>query len=221
LLRELYRMLLQRVVAAEFPRSLSSTRTRMFSTVDNQGLWSGDVIDQNTTVAIVDMARAGNRPSDICFDLLHRVLAPIGVRQDHLMMARKTDNDGRVIGVDISGSKIDGSVGGRFILFPDPMGATGTSLAGAVSVYKEQVEGTPRGWIALNLIITPEYIRRVCDEHPEVVIYAFRLDCGLSPEDVLRTIPGRRWEEEVGLTTTDYIVPGAGGLGEVINNAFV
>ena len=46
-------------------------------------------------------------------------------------------------------------------------------------------------------------------------------DRGLSPEDVLATTPGECWGDERGLNERQYIVPGAGGLGEVINNSFV
>ena len=48
-------------------------------------------------------------------------------------------------------------------------------------------------------------------KHPEVIVYALRLDRGLSPADVLQT-PGERWTEERGLTDKHYIVPGGGGL---------
>ena len=39
--------------------------------------------------------------------------------------------------------------------------------------------------------------------------------------DVLKTVPGTRWEEERGLNDRHYIVPGGGGFGEILNNAFV
>jgi len=48
-----------------------------------------------------------------------------------------------------------------------------------------------------------------------------RLDRGLSPPDVLAAVPGERWDDERGLNEHQYIVPGGGGLGEVMNNAFV
>ena len=57
--------------------------------------------------------------------------------------------------------------------------------------------------------------------HPDIVIYALRLDRGLSPADVLATVPGTRWDEERGLNDHQYIVPGAGGVGEILNNAWV
>ena len=52
-------------------------------------------------------------------------------------------------------------------------------------------------------------------------IFAVRLDRGLSAPDVLATTPGTRWDEERGLNDIQYIVPGAGGVGEVLNNAWV
>ncbi|MBM4283147.1 MAG: uracil phosphoribosyltransferase, partial [Deltaproteobacteria bacterium] len=75
-------------------------------------------------------------------------------------------------------------------------------------------------FIAVNLIVTPEYLRRMTSEHPDVVIYALRLDRGASPDDVLQTKPGARWSEESGLTDKQYIVPGGGGFGEIMNNAW-
>ena len=54
-----------------------------------------------------------------------------------------------------------------------------------------------------------------------MIVYALRLDRGLSPPEVLQTMPGERWDEERGLTDHHYIVPGGGGLGEIMNNSFV
>ena len=38
--------------------------------------------------------------------------------------------------------------------------------------------------------------------------------------EVLETLPGERWDEERGLNEMGYIVPGAGGFGEVMNNSW-
>jgi hypothetical protein len=38
---------------------------------------------------------------------------------------------------------------------------------------------------------------------------------------VLATVPGTHWAEEKGLDEHQYIVPGAGGVGEILNNAWV
>jgi hypothetical protein len=53
------------------------------------------------------------------------------------------------------------------------------------------------------------------------VIYALRLDRGLSSASVLSTVPGTHWDDERGLDEHQYIVPGAGGVGEILNNAWV
>ncbi len=220
IVRGLYRDLARAVIAAEFPRTGIEVTTRMAEFTDRARLVI-DGIDPTTEVVCVDIARAGMLPSQVCFDLLNNLVNPEGVRQDHLIMARTTDEVGRVTGAAIHGSKIGGPIEGRIVLFPDPMGATGTSLVNAVDAYKREVPGTPLKWIALNLIITPEYVRKLRELAPELQIYALRLDRGLSPADVLERPPGERWDEEKGLNEVQYIVPGAGGLGEVINNAFV
>ena len=94
-------------------------------------------------------------------------------------------------------------------------------MSSAMRHYKEHLEGKPLQLIALNLIVTPEYLRRITDEIPDAIVYALRLDRGLSPPAVLATVPGERWAEERGLNAVQYIVPGAGGVGEVLNNAWV
>jgi len=65
------------------------------------------------------------------------------------------------------------------------------------------------------------HLERVTTTFPELIVYAIRLDRGLSPEAVLSTTPGERWKEEKGLNSKQYIIPGAGGMGEVINNSYV
>jgi len=92
-------------------------------------------------------------------------------------------------------------------------------LCEVLRYYEERAEGRPAALITLNLIVTPEFIRRVQREAPKVQVYAYRVDRGLSPPDVLAKIPGEDWDRERGLNDHDYIVPGAGGLGEVLNNA--
>ena len=75
--------------------------------------------------------------------------------------------------------------------------------------------------VAMPMIATPEYLRAVLDAEPDLVVYAARVDRGLSPPDVLAAMPGEHWERERGLDEHGYIVPGAGGMGEVLNNAWV
>jgi uracil phosphoribosyltransferase len=90
--------------------------------------------------------------------------------------------------------------------------------------YRKHVPGKPARVITLNLIITPEYLRALRAlrvQHPEVTIYAHRLDRGLSAPEVLATVPGTFWDRERGLNDHGYIIPGGGGFGEIMNNAFV
>lgn len=215
-----YRGLLERVVCAEFPRVHAEIPTRM-QAVTEAGVYRGDVIDPETPVVTVNIARAGTFPSHVCYHQLNHLLKPSGVRQDHVVMERTTDAEGRVTGAGMHGSKIGGDVQDRMLLFPDPMAATGSSLSRVIQYYKDSVEGVPKKIIALHMIVTPDYLRTVLTAHPEVCVYALRLDRGTSPAHVFDTIPGTHWDEESGLNERHYIVPGGGGFGEILNNANV
>ena len=220
LVRTLYAELATTVINHAFPRVTAAIPSRMIEYTPH-GVYRGEVIDPKVRAVSVNVARAGTLPSQIVYDLLNTVLDPTLVRQDHLIMSRTLDSAERVVGSSIGGSKIGGDVDGAFLLFPDPMGATGGSLSTAIELYKKTVPGRIRRIACLNLIVTPEFIRRISADHPEAAIYALRLDRGLSAPDVLRTIPGERWDEERGLDDRQYIVPGGGGMGEVMNNAWV
>ena len=115
---------------------------------------------------------------------------------------------------------LGGDVDGATVLLPDPMGATGGSIDHAIRYYKNSVPGTARRFVAVFLTCTPEAIQRLLEAHDDVHIVALRLDRGLSSEQALMTRPGQMTDER-GLTDHQYIVPGAGGVGEVLNNSFV
>jgi uracil phosphoribosyltransferase len=68
--------------------------------------------------------------------------------------------------------------------------------------------------------VTPEYLKKVTRECPDLHVFALRLDRGLSPLHVLKEEPGKLWDQEAGLNDIQYIVPGAGGLGEILNNSY-
>jgi uracil phosphoribosyltransferase len=216
----LYSDLVKMVINAEFPRKMASMPTRMIDHTP-QGIYQGEVIDPDVRAVTVNIARAGTLPSQVTYDLLNTTVDPLVVRQDHIIMSRMIDAKEHVVGSNIGGAKIGGDIDDAFVLFPDPMGATGGSLATAVSMYKEKVPGKPRRILSLNLIITPEFLRKISQEHPDVVVYALRLDRGLSPPEVFGTVPGELWEKERGLDDRQYIVPGGGGFGEIMNNAYV
>ena len=220
LVRVLYERLAQVVLAAEFPRQRVAVPTRMVIK-SPEAVYRGLALDASTACVTVGIARAGTMPSQVVYDLLNEVIDPAGVRQDHLFMSRATDADGKVIGATWHDAKIGRDVDGRTLLFPDPMGATGASMISALTHYKTRLDGKPGQCVTMHLIVTPEYLRNVLKAHPDTIVYAWRLDRGLSAPDVLATIPGSRWDEEKGLDEHQYIVPGAGGVGELLNNAWV
>ncbi len=227
LVEDLYRTLVYAVINQEFPLIQRKVTSRMQEVLSDtqqaqeRGIIEGHMLDRSTPVVTVDIARAGILPSLTCYNVLNRILDPMVVRQDHLIMSRAVGADEHVVGARISGEKIGGPVDGRIVIFPDPMGATGTSLSTAIQYYKDTFGGKPSKLLTLNLIVTPEFVRRIKTDHPEVIMYALRLDRGMSSPEVLKTVPGTHWDQESGLNDHDYIVPGGGGFGEIMNNAWV
>ncbi len=220
LIRDIYETLVRVAIANEFPRREVEVRTRMFAATP-AGVWAGSVLDPNTRVVTVNIARAGMQPSQVAFETLTRLVNPDVVRQDHIYMSRVTDASDTVVGVDVSGDKIGGDVTDAIVLLPDPMGATGSSIVRAATIYQNLKGGPPKKIVALHLVVTPEYLKRVLGAFPQIVVYAVRLDRGLSPAEVFHTELGEQWAAERGLNERQYIVPGAGGLGEILNNSYV
>ncbi|HET6411742.1 MAG TPA: uracil phosphoribosyltransferase [Anaeromyxobacter sp.] len=220
LVRVLYEDLIRTVLNVEFPRRRVAVPTRMIDS-SPQAIFEGEVVDPQVRAVTVNIARAGAVPSQLVYDLLNETLDPALVRQDHIIMSRMLGEKEEVVGAGIGGMKIGGDVDDAFLLFPDPMGATGSSLATAIETYKKKVPGKPRRIVNIHLIVTPEYLRNMTRAHPDVAVYAIRLDRGLSSPDVLGTVPGTRWDDERGLDDHQYIVPGGGGFGEIMNNAYV
>ncbi len=218
LLQTLYGELAHTAASAEFPQILATLTSRM-KTYHPEGEYQGRVIDPGTQVVCVNLARAGTVPSQICFDAYNYLVKPEGVRQDHISINRKVNDLEQVIGTNLGGLKIGGPVDGRFVVIPDPMGATGSTIETAMQIYSQR--GTAARYIALHLIVTPEYLKSITRKFPDLQIYALRLDRGLSAKSVLNGIPGAERDAERGLNDKQYIVPGGGGLGEVINNAYV
>ncbi len=218
LLRLAYELLLAEAVR-ELPAVERVQPTRMAEQHPEAGQLRARLVDPQQKVVLCDVIRGGIIPSQVCFERLLAVLPDEALRLDHLNMARVSDAEGRVTGVDLSGSKIGGPVEGATLVVPDPMGATGSTLLRAVEHYREH-HGAPARVLALPMIVTPEFLRAVLDGVENVVVYAGRLDRGLSPPDVLATPPGTHWDRERGLDDHSYIVPGAGGVGEVLNNSW-
>jgi uracil phosphoribosyltransferase len=220
LIAALYTGLMKTVINAEFPRKMAAIPSRMIDSSPH-AIYQGEVIDPEVRAVVVNIARAGTLPSQVTYDLLNNIISPSLVRQDHVIMSRMIDASDKVVGSAIGGAKIGGDVDDAMVLFPDPMGATGGTLSTAIEMYREKVAGRPRKIICVNLIVTPEYLKRITTRHPEVAIYAIRLDRGLSPAEVFGTLAGEFWDRERGLDDRQYIIPGGGGFGELMNNAYV
>ena len=218
LVTQIYTSFIRIVISSEFPQVNSVTRSRMSSSHE-EGVFENSIIDPASKAVSINLARAGTLPSMVCYQTLNYLIDPKNVRQDHISIARQSDVSQQVTGSLVSGHKIGGPIDDSIMLIPDPMGATGATILETLDLYKPY--GVAKKWIALHCVVTPEYLKKVTSNHPELKIYALRLDRGLSPDSILETIPGTHWDQERGLNDHQYIVPGGGGFGEIMNNAYV
>ncbi|MEK6628169.1 MAG: uracil phosphoribosyltransferase [Bdellovibrionota bacterium] len=220
LVKKLYLGLIEAVVNRCFPREIQLYKTRM-SEAHPKALLTAQSFNQTTKAVTVNLARAGTYPSHLCYEFLHDVLPADNIRQDHIFAARATDESQKVTGTFLGCYKIGGSVKNSFVIFPDPMGATGGTLTSAIDHYEKNIEGPAQSYIAIHLIVTPEYLKKVLNHSKKIQVFALRVDRGLSPEEILKSPLGLNWDQEKGLNEKQYIVPGAGGLGELLNNSYV
>ena len=219
LVRSAYRVLFSAALSGEFPAPDARVATRMTAT-EPRAFYEGPRLCPQTRLVVCAVIRAGLLPAQICYEAACEVLPAANVRLDFLNLSRVTDDNGNVTGVRLDGSKIGGPVEDAVVVIPDPMAATGGTLERACRVY-EDLGPPPRSMTALHLMVTPEAVQRLARTCPELITYAGRLDRGLSPEDVLATVPGTHPDRERGLNDVQYIVPGAGGMGELLTNAWV
>jgi uracil phosphoribosyltransferase len=215
-----YQGLMNYFLSELFPRKEFASPTRMFE-LTPKGVFHGIGLDLSQEIVVVDIARAGTYPAQLCYEQLTWIFPSDQIRQDHIYINRVVDAQGQVVGNDLSGSKIGGSVEGKILLIPDPMGATGGTIDQIVKHYHDKGCGSPSMILALHLMITPEYLRRREKNFPHVQVIGLRLDRGLSEEHVLEKTPGAQISAERGLNDHQYLVPGAGGMGEVLNNSWV
>ncbi len=219
LMRRMYTRLLEEAVDTQFPHKVSTSTTRMIKHTE-RGIVHGTFVDSTPTV-VVNVLRAGTVPSQVTLEVLMELMPDL-VRMDYLVVGRTTNEETHVVtGAKITSAKIDiPRVDGQFLIMADPMGATGGTTITVLDHYMAQ-HGVPAKVILLHLIVTPEYVHRVQTNYPDAMIFALRLDRGLSPPDVLETIPGTHWDQEVGLTAQGYIVPGGGDIGAEMNGTTI
>jgi len=155
LVTTLYSSLLETVVNREFPLKSAQIPTRMHS-MHPEAVFQGPIIDPETPIVTVNLARAGTLPSHICYTALNYFMNPRQVRQDHISIGRTTDAQEKVTGSHVSGHKIGGDVDGAVVLFPDPMGATGGTLVEAVAMYKARANGTARKYVHRHARVSEE-----------------------------------------------------------------
>jgi len=203
-----------------FPRTNVQMPTRM-AKQHPEAVFEGEILDPNQKVILVALARAGTIPSNTLMEMYTTIMDPMNVRVDHIYINRTIDKDEKVTGAHLSGSKIGGDISNAIMIVPDPMGATGSSLNQVLDYYKNNVTGKPKAWISLQLMLTPEFIRNVTAKHNDVSIMSYRLDRAFSTAEALKNIPGKLWDQEKGLNTKSYIVPGGGGFGELMSHAWV
>ncbi|MCK6599612.1 MAG: uracil phosphoribosyltransferase [Bdellovibrionaceae bacterium] len=215
----LYSQLLSEVVNDHFDTEVHYIETRM-SKDHPQSLLKATKI-KNQKAVCINLARAGTFPSHLCYEQLHLFLSQDNIRQDHIFAARMTNDNYQVTSTQLDGFKIGGDINDAIVLIPDPMGATGTTVVSTIEHYKKKVPGKAKKFIAIHLIVTPEYLKKISTFHPDVHIYTLRVDRGLSTKEIQEAPPGKYWDQEKGLNSKDYIVPGAGGFGEIMNNSFV
>lgn len=220
LVRSAYRRLSFEVLGREFPVVRERMETRMTAS-EPDARYEGPLLCRQTRLVVASVIRAGILPALSCYETACEVLPPGHVRLDYLHMSRTTDGGGQVTGVQVDGSKIGGPVDDAIVLIPDPMGATGGTTERVARIYGDLPGGPPKQIVAVHMMVTPEAIVRLTQSTPSLLIYAGRLDRGLSPPDVLRTTPGTHPDRERGLNDVQYIVPGAGGMGELMTNSWV
>lgn len=218
-IRRIYEFLLQSAVNYCFPVKQSTLLTRMAERHPEQGqLKIEHPTLENHNIVIANLLRAGAVPSHYCYDELNHFFEFSKIRHDYIILNRTVDSEEHVTGTHVNGTKIGGPIDNAFVFLPDPMGATGSTISRALETYKPF--GKASKWIALHLIVTPEYIQHV-KNFENLEVFALRLDRGFSSPEALKQAPGKLAEQEKGLNEKDYIVPGAGGLGELLNNSYI
>jgi uracil phosphoribosyltransferase len=213
----IYRLMLYEALPLILDLVSVTVKSRM-ATSTPRGVYQSLSLNPEAGFITAALARAGILPSQLCFEEIQALFGYQTVWQDHFFCARTLDSQGAVIGTRIIGAKLGGSIQDKTVLIPDPMGATGLTVQAVLGHYLEHAKGKARKFVILPIITTPEYLRLLTDNFPNCLVITARLDRGLSSSQVLGSSLGQFWEIEKGLNPNQYVVPGLGGLGELLNN---
>ena len=213
----LYKQMMIWAVDQFFSTYQEEIETRMTKTHPEKFLSINKFTEQNIT--IINLLRAGALPSYACFDILNDMIDSRLIKIDTIMAERIVNENNQVIGTDFKASKISNLFNNEILLIPDPMGATGGSICSTIDFYLNKSKSI-KEIIVLHLITTPEYLKKVLNHYPKIKIFTLRVDRGMSSTDVLNSPLGKHWDKEFGLDHSQYIVPGAGGVGELMHNCF-
>ena len=72
--------------------------------------------------------------------------------------------------------------------FPTPWVRRVAHLDAVVSHYKNLYPQAKIRWISINLIVTPEFLKKLKATHPDLQVYSLRLDRGLSDQATLNSV---------------------------------
>jgi len=196
LIEALYLNMFGAIIDQELEQENIQIKTRIFKMIGKEGIYKGKIIKKKQQVVVADVLRAGMQPSNLFYLKLCSLLDPQFVRQDHIM-SQRVDSPTGVTKTNLLGSKIGGTIKDRIVFIPDPMGATGYSASEVIRHYIKHY-GKPKKFVLVNLVATPFYLERLKKLPVEIHVYAARLDKKLTP--------------------SSFIIPGLGGVGEMINN---
>ena len=155
IVQKLYEILMMTAANQLFPKQTSNIKTRMDVNLKSE------IFDTDTKAVTVNLARAGTYPSHVCYEFLHWFLNPQNARQDHIFAARLTDSADAVTGTHLGSYKIGGEITNSYVIFPDPMGATGGTIESAIHYYQTKIKGPVKQSIDLHLIVKPEYMKKI------------------------------------------------------------
>lgn len=225
LIQDIYNILTNIIVNNEFAVKDIRLNTRMDHLYRDRGVYFGPIVDPDQKVVVTNIIRSGIIPAGVIYSHLAGMLSPRLIRQDHVVIEKKFNAPDNYKSAKIIHENIEGPINNAIVIIPEPMGASGNTSIQILDLYTNKMPnqrninlGQAKKIIFAYLVVTPECVRTIHQKYPEAIIYAGRLDRGLSDELVLQSKPGQYINVERGLSDEGYIVPGLGNISEIVNN---